>query len=80
MPNYNQGATNTCYAYTAIQLMDYWRLTHGLRITKNIALSDPMYAAYLFKKYSFANKLGSLVNLIGKPTHTAVQDLLKTTS
>ncbi|TDJ08806.1 MAG: hypothetical protein E2O68_01440 [Deltaproteobacteria bacterium] len=70
MPNYDQGATNTCYAYTAIQLMDYWRLTHGLRITKNIALSDPMYAAYLFKKYSFANKLGSLVNLIGKPTHT----------
>ena len=51
MPLYNQGATGICYAYSAIQLIDHWRQTKGLRITKNIALSSPVYAGLLTRQF-----------------------------
>lgn len=51
MPLYNQGATGICYAYSAIQLLDHWRQTKGLRITKKIALSSPLYAALLTRQF-----------------------------
>lgn len=57
MPNYNQGTTGICYAYAAVQLVDYWRLTHGPRITKDIMLSDPLYAAYITKKNDFMSRV-----------------------
>ena len=60
MPLYNQGETGICYAYSAIELVDYWRETFGLRITKNIALSSPVYAAFLTRKISPNLKKGTL--------------------
>jgi hypothetical protein len=47
MPIYDQGSTGICYAYAAIQLVDFWRQTQGIRVTKNIALSNPVYTALL---------------------------------
>ena len=49
MPLYDQGQTGLCYAYAAIQLVDYWRETKGLKVTKKIGLSSPVYAALLLK-------------------------------
>jgi hypothetical protein len=57
MPNYNQGNTGICYAYSAIQLVDYWRLTHRPRITKDIMLSSPLYTAYITKKNHFLSRV-----------------------
>lgn len=50
MPLYDQGATGICYAYAAIQLTDYWRQTRGIRITREISLSSPIYAALLTRQ------------------------------
>ena len=47
MPQYNQGFTGLCYAYTGIQMFDYWRQTKGLRISKDVLLSDAIYAGLL---------------------------------
>lgn len=50
MPLYSQGSTGICYAYAAIEMVDYWRETFGLKITKKMALSSPVYAALLTRK------------------------------
>src|SRR5215831_9274963 len=42
MPVYDQGRAGICYAYTAAQMVDYWRITKGTRVTKNINLSTPL--------------------------------------
>lgn len=47
MPVYNQGITDLCYAYSATQLVDYWRLTYGPRITKSLSMSNAIYGALL---------------------------------
>jgi len=73
MPNYDQGETNICYAYTASQMVDFWKRSHIQRFfAKHMTHSSPIYTAYLFKKYSFSNKVGTLVGLIGKPSATPV--------
>lgn len=43
MPNYNQRDVGICYAYAAIQLVDYWRQTMFPNITKDISLSNPSF-------------------------------------
>jgi hypothetical protein len=50
MPFYDQGKVPICYAYTAAQMVDYWRVTKGTRVTKSINLSTPLYAALLTRK------------------------------
>ena len=49
MPLYDQGETGLCYAFAAIQLIDYWRETHGVKVTKKMAYSSPLYGAFLLK-------------------------------
>jgi len=49
VPTLDQGPVGLCYSHAAVTLLDMWRDTHGLKITKNIALSNPQYAALLFK-------------------------------
>ncbi|MFI5391427.1 MAG: hypothetical protein ACHQYQ_08705, partial [Bacteriovoracales bacterium] len=54
MPNYDQGETNICYGYTAAQMVDYWKRSHNPKtFAQNMTHSSPLYAAYLFKKFSF---------------------------
>jgi len=73
MPNYDQGDTNICYGYTAAQLVDYWKRSHSAKIfSQNMTHSSPLYAAYLFKKYSFEGKFLDSLSLLGKPTNTPV--------
>ena len=52
MPLYNQGATGICYAYAAVQLADYWRESMGIRVTKDIMLSSPIYASLLTRQFA----------------------------
>lgn len=48
MPLYDQGANMMCYSYTAVQLSDYWRETHFLRLKKiKLQQSTPLYGALL---------------------------------
>ena len=48
MPLYDQGRSHICYAYTAAQMLDYWRETHGGKIGKmKMGQSSPLYAALL---------------------------------
>jgi hypothetical protein len=49
IPNLDQGPVGLCYAHAAVTLLDLWRDIHGLKITKEIALSSPHYAALLYK-------------------------------
>jgi hypothetical protein len=59
MPIYDQGNTGLCYAYTAAQLVDFWRLTKGTRVTKEINLSTPLYAALLNRKLETSVMFGN---------------------
>jgi hypothetical protein len=45
IPIYDQGKVGICYAYAAAQMADFWRITKGTRVTKDINLSTPLYAA-----------------------------------
>jgi hypothetical protein len=73
MPNYDQGATNICYGYTAAQMVDYWKRSHNPKtFAQNMTHSSPLYAAYLFKKFSFGGKVLDSLSLIGKPSNTPV--------
>jgi hypothetical protein len=48
MPLYDQGRSHICYAYTAAQMLDYWRETHGGKIGRmKMGQSSPLYAALL---------------------------------
>ncbi len=47
MPLYDQGKTGICYSYTAVQMVDFWRETMGIKVTKELMLSTPLYAALL---------------------------------
>lgn len=49
VPTLDQGPVGLCYSHAAVTLLDMWRDIHGLKITKNIALSNPQFAALLFK-------------------------------
>ncbi|MFI5390219.1 MAG: hypothetical protein ACHQYQ_02570 [Bacteriovoracales bacterium] len=59
MPLYDQGQTGICYSYAAIQLVDYWRQTMGIRITKEIMLGSPLYAALLTRLHEKSSHYGS---------------------
>jgi len=59
MPLYLQ-RNGICYAYAAIQMVDDWRQVHGMRITKNIALSSPIHAAFLTKQLKDVDADGTL--------------------
>ena len=49
IPIYDQGYTPLCYAYTAAQMVDFWRITKGTRVTREINLSTPLYAGLLYR-------------------------------
>lgn len=46
MPIYNQGELNTCYAYTASQLIDFYRFTKDQNATE---LTNPIWTALIHK-------------------------------
>jgi hypothetical protein len=50
IPLYDQGDTGICYAFTAAQMVDYWRITKGTRVVRDIHLSTPLYAAFLTRE------------------------------
>ncbi len=49
MPAYDQGRTGTCYAFAAIQLVDYWRQSRGYMPEPRISLSSPIHMAMVYK-------------------------------
>lgn len=49
MPAYDQWGTETCYAFAATQLVDYWRQSHGFLPDEKISLSSPIYMALVYK-------------------------------
>ncbi len=52
MPLYDQGKNGICYAYSAAQLVDYWRETHSVQFKNmKMAQSTPVYAALLARMY-----------------------------
>ena len=79
MPIYNQGITGLCYAYTAIELFDYWRQIGQTKFSTNdIALSSPVYAAILTRLYnSWKNDLKGLDDLEGGDTPIALVAIKK---
>jgi hypothetical protein len=48
LPVYDQGTDGICYAYTAVQLIDAWRFSHGK--TPNEGLTSAVYASILHAK------------------------------
>ena len=48
IPQLDQGPVGLCSAYAFSHLIDGWREIHGLRITKEIALTDPLYYALIW--------------------------------
>lgn len=49
IPNLDQGPVGICYSHAATSLIDLWRDIHGLKLFKKLALSNPQYAAFLYK-------------------------------
>jgi hypothetical protein len=49
MPAYDQGRTGLCYAYSSVQLVDYWRQSRGFMPDERIAYSSPIYMAMVHK-------------------------------
>lgn len=49
VPNLDQGPVGICYSHAATTLIDLWRDLHGLKLTKQMAYSNPQYAALLYK-------------------------------
>lgn len=58
MPAYDQGRTGTCYAFAAVQLLDYWRQSRGIQVSPEIELGSPIHLALIFKLQN--KKLGDL--------------------
>jgi len=54
VPVLDQGSSGLCYAFTATQMLDYWRETNTPKFKKGrLQLSPPLYAGYLDRKYNF---------------------------
>ena len=88
MPLYDQGQTGLCYAYAAIQLIDYWRETNNFKITKRMAHSSPLYGAFLLKSldkgesknsldYGYSEKVIQYVKKNGMCRSDVIDDSLK---
>jgi len=60
MPAYDQGKTGLCYAYSSVQLVDYWRQSRGFMPDERIAYSSPIYMAM---GYKIAWKQSSSLNI-----------------
>lgn len=60
MVTWNQGNTNMCYAYTAIQMVDYFWKTSGTNFERNgwsgWPVLNPLYASYITKKNRFLTR------------------------
>ena len=65
VPNLDQGPVGLCYSHAATTLMDMYRDIHGLKISKGIALSNPQYAALLYKMDHGGGYLGKTNTLDG---------------
>lgn len=72
MPLYDQGKTGICYSYAAVQLADYWRQTMGIRVTKEIMLGSPLYAALLTRIHEKSSHFSSK-DLEGGDTAEAIR-------
>jgi len=61
IPIYDQDGSRTCYAYAAVQLLDYWRLQHGAKPTD---LVNPVYAAWVetYQNRSWITRIKSTKN------------------
>ena len=59
IPQLDQGPVGLCSAYAFSHFVDGWREIHGLRVTKNIALTDPLYYALIWSWVKNDNKLWS---------------------
>jgi hypothetical protein len=46
IPIYDQGELSTCYAYTASQMIDFWRFNHDSQAT---SLTSPLWTALIHK-------------------------------
>lgn len=51
MPQYNQGPDGMCYAYTGLQMIDFYREAYGTKITRNMALGDAIYGGLISRVY-----------------------------
>ena len=51
MPQYDQGPDGICYAYTGLQLVDFYREVMGPHYFKQILLGDAIYAALVARIY-----------------------------
>jgi hypothetical protein len=58
MPAYDQGRTGTCYAFAAMQLVDYWRQSRGFMPEPRLTLASPIHMAMVYK--SAQQELGDL--------------------
>ncbi len=58
MPAYDQGRTGTCYAFAAVQLVDYWRQSRGFMPEPRLTLASPIHMAMVYK--SAQQELGDL--------------------
>ncbi|RLA64368.1 MAG: hypothetical protein DRQ88_04025 [Epsilonproteobacteria bacterium] len=53
-PVLDQGTSGLCYAFTATQMLDYWRETNTPKLKRGrLSLSPPLYAGYLDRLYNF---------------------------
>ncbi len=68
MPVYDQGKTDLCYAYTAAQVVDAWRFSHGDQNRNH--LTSPLSAAILYTRDYEDNPDFDDIDL-GHPDYTA---------
>ena len=84
MVTYDQGNTNICYAYTAVQMVDYFWKTFDVKFDRTgwsgQPVLDPLYAAYITKKNRFLTRtIGNFFSQSGTALDFGVtSDVLKT--
>ncbi len=64
LPVYNQGPLNTCYSFSASTMVDYYRLSHGEKISTFGDLTSPLWLASNYKKYN--KKTDKFFNLFNR--------------
>lgn len=52
IPVYDQNGFGGCYSYTATQMIDYWKQTHGQPSSEN---TSPIFAAFISKQKNWEN-------------------------
>ena len=60
MPQYNQGPDGMCYAYTGLQMIDFYREAYGTKITRNMALGDAIYGGLISRVYQKEKRMSGV--------------------